>query len=57
MSDTHYIVQIMSAHGDWINRATYHNQEYAVSMAKISVGNGFKSRIVSEGKIVWESGE
>ena len=57
MSDTHYIVQIMSAHGDWINRATYHNQEYAVSMAKISVGNGFKSRIVSEGKIVWESGK
>ena len=53
----HYIVEIRTAHGEWIRKAWYRSKKKALAVAENLAEAGFKARVLDEGKIVWESGE
>jgi hypothetical protein len=48
-----YIVFVHDGH-EWVRMSWHRNEDHAVIVAQVKVQGGFKARVISDGKIIWE---
>jgi hypothetical protein len=49
-----HIVYFLNEHDDWIKKSFHKNLEHAVIVAQVCEADGYRTRIVEDGKIIRE---